>query len=124
MDLQSSDMTRIPSLGRIFNRGGAHLALGVDHVGVMLELVAQVVINVAVKEAALATLFSPQKVVLRKKSSINMQPTDMSPDIKVALCVSVIFALGFKFLTSARMRQYRQVCAARRRSLGDRKDRM
>ena len=66
MDLQSSDMTRIPSLGRIFNRGGAHLALGVDHVGVMLELVAQVVINVAVKEAALATLFSPQKVVLRK----------------------------------------------------------
>ena len=48
------------------NRGGAHLALGVDHVGIVLELVAQVVINVAVEEAALATLFSPQKVILEK----------------------------------------------------------
>ena len=77
------------------NRAGAHLALGVDHVGVMLELVAQVVINIAVEEATLATLFSPQKVILEKIGALRYifgsHNLYMSPNIHFAVRFSLKF---------------------------------
>ena len=46
----------------------SHLALRVDHVEVVPELIAQAVVDVAVEEAALPALLPPQKIVLRCKS--------------------------------------------------------
>ena len=85
-----------------------HLALRVDHVGVVPELVAQVLVDGVVEETVLPALFSPQKVVLKGGK----------------MCSRIFSSILIFGLTSARMRQYRQVCADRRRSRGDRKDRM
>ena len=43
---------------------GTYFALRVDHVGILPEVVAQIVVDVTVEEATLPALFPPKKVIL------------------------------------------------------------